>query len=234
MLGSLLDLILPPVCSLCDGGIIEGAVCVPCGVKLSEQEITSPACAVCGIPFLYSPSTGHTCGECLTQAKPFVKAQSPFIYEGGVADAIHRFKYGGKDILGKPLGRLLAAKITLVEKIDLIIPVPLHKNRLRERGFNQALLLAREISKAFKAKVDYMNLKRVRETAQQINLKHEERKKNVAGAFELKDAPAVKGKTALLVDDVYTTGATLIECSKVLKKAGATVYAATLARAIKT
>jgi len=115
----------------------------------------------------------------------------------------------------------------------MIMAVPLHPKRLREREFNQSILLAREISKALKLPLILNNLQRIRWTRPQIELKGKERLMNVKGAFTLRDPKEVKGKSILLIDDVYTTGATVQECSKVLKKAGAEkIYVLTLARVV--
>jgi ComF family protein len=117
--------------------------------------------------------------------------------------------------------------------LDYLIPVPLHPKRLRERGFNQALLLGKALEDIPPAKIKPGLLKRVRHTPPQVHLNPDERRQNVQGAFALKDPSGVRGKNILLVDDVFTTGATVNECARVLKKAGAgrvTVY--TLARVV--
>lgn len=165
-------------------------------------------------------------------------ARSIAEYNGVLLEAIHKLKYNGKTSLAKPLGLMMAEKLSSalsphssVLTFDLIVPIPLHKKRLKERGFNQSLLLAREVAKRHHIKMDYLNFKRVRFTEPQINLKGDERLKNVRGAFLVKDARVFKKMRILLIDDVYTTGATVMECSKVLKKAGAKdVYVLTLAR----
>ncbi|MBI4526449.1 MAG: ComF family protein [Deltaproteobacteria bacterium] len=116
---------------------------------------------------------------------------------------------------------------------DAIIPVPLHRKRLRWRGFNQAVVLAREVSRAWNVPVDPFVLSRTRETPPQTQLTEEERRKNVRGAFVLNRKKSVKRKVLLLVDDVYTSGATARECSRVLRRAGAKeVHVLTLARAV--
>ena len=112
------------------------------------------------------------------------------------------------------------------------MPVPLHLKRLRQRGFNQSLLLARHVADRLQCELDFLSLRRVRYTLPQTGLGKDERRKNVRGAFHLKDPEIVKGKTVLLVDDVATTGNTLNECSRVLKKAGCNeVFCLVLARA---
>ena len=113
------------------------------------------------------------------------------------------------------------------------MPVPLHPQRLKARGFNQSLLLARELSRLTSFPLSCKNLRRARDTGQQVGLKTDERKRNVAGAFMLENTALFKGKKALLVDDVMTTGATLNECARLLKNAGSEVFALTVARTVK-
>jgi len=174
------------------------------------------------------------CGECITAPPPFALARSVFAYEGPVKEAIHLLKYSGRTALGAPLGGLLGlVSGALPAPPGLVMPVPLHRRRLRERGFNQSLLLAREASRIFSAPLVYDNLKRARCTEQQINLTHAQRAANVNGAFALERPFEAEGMAVALVDDVYTTGATIRECARVLNEAGATVYALTLARAVK-
>lgn len=232
MLSALLNIFFPPVCPLCEEEIRKELLCGNCLAGFTAEKITSPACTVCGTPFT-SAGPDHVCGECLANDNPFKEARSSFIYGGKVHDAVHSFKYGGKTILAGPLGRMMAdTAASISTRPDLIVPVPLHKKRLKDRGFNQSLLLAREIARAMSVNVDYLNLERIRFTEQQVTLAIKERHANVAGAFGVKRPDGFMGRRVLLVDDVYTTGATIKECSKVLKKAGAEVSVVTLARAV--
>jgi ComF family protein len=140
-------------------------------------------------------------------------------------------KYRREERLASYLGRRMA-QAESSRPYDLIVPIPLHKNRLRERGFNQALLLAREIGKAWKTEVDPFLLVKARPTPPQAALKGEERRKNLRGAFEVRRPERIEGKRVLLVDDVCTTGATLEEAFRTILKAGAQeVEALVLARA---
>ncbi len=126
----------------------------------------------------------------------------------------------------------MAERVRLVSNVDMIMPVPLHAKRLRQRGFNQALLLAHRMSERHGLPLVYDNLIRQRSTRPQVELKGDERIKNVKGAFTLRQPGKVEEKNIILVDDVFTTGATMNECAQVLKQAGAThVTAFTLARA---
>jgi ComF family protein len=149
---------------------------------------------------------------------------------------VQKFKYGRKVSLGKSLGRLMTQGCEEFLRechVDLIIPVPLHAKRLRWRGFNQSLLLARQVSRLYGVPVDPFTLCRARETAPQTELSEDERRKNVRGAFATSAEKSLKGRSVLLVDDVYTSGATVNECSRVLIRDGAReVTVLTLARAI--
>ena len=138
-------------------------------------------------------------------------------------EVIHRFKYDGKTFLARPLARMLIGpgkELTRLHRIDTIVPVPLHYRRLRQRGFNQASLLARRLGSLLQLPVDYSNLKRTRWTEPQIGLSRKQRAANVKGAFSLKARQKVEGKGILLVDDVFTTGETVNQCVEVLKNAG--------------
>jgi ComF family protein len=151
-------------------------------------------------------------------------------------EAIHMFKYGKKTSLCRPLG-LLARETFFrfwdVSAIDLLVPVSLHVKRLRERGFNQAHLLIRRWAKEEEIPFDGRALSRDRWTEPQTSLSRTERQKNIRGAFSVRHSEQIKGRKILLVDDVYTTGATVNECARVLMKAGAQrVDVLTLARAV--
>ncbi|MGH7774426.1 MAG: ComF family protein [Candidatus Binatia bacterium] len=156
--------------------------------------------------------------------------------EHPLREVVRRFKYGRKVALGKPLGRLMARDCSDFfqgHPWDAVVPVPLHPRRLRWRGFNQAVILAREVSRLWHLPMDPFILLRSRETLPQTQLPEEERRKNVRRAFSLNPARSVEGKTLLLVDDVYTSGATVNECSRTLMRAGAKeIHVLTLARTV--
>jgi len=151
-------------------------------------------------------------------------------------ESIQRFKYNSETHLTSSLGGLLSnfAREWIPNPKDfLIVPVPLHRSRLRERGFNQSLLLARVLSSDLGTPLDYLSLIRKRNTRAQTGLKKEERKKNVKDAFSITYPLIIKNKKIILVDDVFTTGYTLNECSRTLKKSGATtIICLTLARTL--
>jgi ComF family protein len=156
-------------------------------------------------------------------------------YESVLLEAIHDLKYRGRIATGVALGNLLASYIGQylpVQDYDLVIPVPLHKKRLRERGFNQSLIIAKSIARNFSLTIDFQSLRRLTYTEPQINLGRKERESNVRNAFAVVREKAVADSRILLVDDVYTTGSTVKECARTLLKSGAkSVAVATLARA---
>ena len=241
VLKKIIDLIYPPRCHICKKFLWENRVekdhkellfCQPCFDGFPE--ITSSLCPICGRPLAALDEEDHVCEDCLRKRPFFDKAGAPYLYEGGLMSAIHQFKYDGKSYMAGSLGHLLALFARKWSKeIDdcLIMPVPLHPKRLRERGFNQSLLLARYMASMLVAELDFLSLRRIRYTRLQTGLKSNERRKNVRRAFELKDRQPVKGRTIVLVDDVATTGNTLNECARVLKKAGCDkVFCLVLAR----
>ncbi|MDD5712922.1 MAG: ComF family protein [Smithellaceae bacterium] len=157
-------------------------------------------------------------------------------YEGVLKDAIHLFKYGRMVNLGEVMGEMLAGLIERSVNVfdySLIIPVPLHVSRLRERGFNQAAVLARTAARRLSLALDPAALKRVRNTAPQVEMDKDDRRANVRGAFAL-GGSSVPGKGIIVIDDVYTTGSTIKECCRVLERGKAKQVAVfTVARAIQ-
>ena len=232
---AVLDFFLPAKCPLCGLSSDPSAPDRPCPVCLSQVKFfSSPRCFRCGIGFPSLSDVDHLCSECLTEERHFSRARAVCGYEGAIMEAISRLKYGGVTRLAKPLGNLLAEyqdpEFSLSDN-DLVIPVPLHTRRLRERGFNQSLLLARQVSRRRSIPLNFTALHRTRETQPQTQLTGAERRKNVRGAFEVRKAEALEGKRILLIDDVFTTGATVQECASVLLGAGASeVHVLTLAR----
>lgn len=214
--------------------LIAQYFCESCQKELTL--IASPFCSKCGIPFVSRQGDNHTCSACLLEKKYFRRARAFGVYEGSLLEAIHRLKYKKKTLLSRPLSAL--ARETFfrfwgVDTIDLIVPVPLHVKRLRERGFNQAHLLVIRWAKREGIPLDGLTLYRGRWTEPQTTLSRTERQKNMKGAFLLRHKERIKGRRILLVDDVYTTGTTVNECARVLIKAGAEfVDVLTLARAV--
>jgi ComF family protein len=231
----LADVVFPPGCILCGAFMDEHShpsFCPHCFSQIPF--IQSPQCTCCGLPFLDKEGEDHLCGECIASEQFFSVARSLGKYDSVLLEAIHLFKYRGKVTVGKALGRLMTEheyRNVTIRDYTLIIPVPLHKKRLRERGFNQSLILARELSLCFSIPLDFSLLKRTVHRKPQTMLKKKERLANVKGAFEVKSAEKIKGKKILLVDDVYTTGSTVKECARVLlQNQAAEVAVLTLAR----
>jgi ComF family protein len=230
-LKSLIDLIYPPRCPICqaflkDQNSLQGVQGLPfCEACLKDfTEIQSPICPLCGRPFSDGIEQDHVCEDCIRKRPSYDIARAPYLYDGALMTAIHELKYAQRSHLADPLGSLLAsfAQTWIGElKRSLIMPVPLHPRRLRARGFNQSLLLARCVASKTGSELDFLSLRRTKFTKPQTGLTSEERKRNVRRAFEVVKPELVKGRTILLVDDVATTGSTLNECAKALKRAGA-------------
>jgi ComF family protein len=222
--------------------LIKPFLCDQCCQTITLLE--SPLCRVCGMPFKSRQGENHTCGTCITSPQWFDLARSCGQYDEGLKDLIHWFKYRNLPQLAHPLGVLLAWGIKTYfndQAIDIIVPVPLHPRRMRSRGFNQAYLLARKamadgVYQNSCTKVPHLVKKllvRVRATRPQTGLGRDLRRKNIRNAFKVTCKEDVKGKSVLLVDDVYTTGATVNECARILKRSGANqVVVLSLARAI--
>ena len=238
---NLLNFLLPPTCHICKLPIKEynnPYICRFCWEKI--KFIEEPVCPCCGMPFKSNvtliKSPDFLCGECREKKRYFTKTIAVGVYEGTLSEAIHIFKYQKKQTMVKHLNAMITdALLQRLADSDMIIPVPLHKRRLNERGFNQSLLIAHYLSKRLCIPISIDGLQRVRWTRPQIELSKDERLKNVRGAFAmgagLKPVHTIKEKKIVLVDDVYTTGATVNECAKVLKKAGASeVVVFTIAR----
>jgi ComF family protein len=205
---------------------------------LSEiRWIEPPFCSICGIPFISKEVESHPCGACVTHRKYFTMARSLGVYEGSLQEAIHHWKYEGKTNLTPFFSEWMAEGLKRYWKpdsFDFLIPVPLHTQRLRERGFNQALLLVKELSRRTGIPYRKTILQKKKPTIPQVNLSGTEREKGLRGAFQVIGKEELLGKSVLLVDDVYTTGATVNECSKVLLRWGAErVNVLTLAHAVK-
>ncbi len=238
LLRRVLDLVLPSTCAYCNSPTEASAVPFFCSACWSDFSVLSgPFCPSCGRPFesseALSHSPDHVCQSCRMKPPRFDQALSVGYFEGSLREAVHQFKYRPCHALGKPLGAWMSGNLRVLTSIDSIMPVPLHRSRLRRRGFNQALLLAYPLSRDNDMPLCFDNLWRVRPTRPQVELSGEDRIKNVAGAFALRRPLEVAGASVLLVDDVFTTGATLNECANVLKIAGAaSVTALTLARAL--
>ena len=208
------------------------ARCLGCGAQLGSSRppllcrncragillISRPFCPCCG-----APGAAQRCRNCQQHPFAFDRARSLAAYQEPIRSLIHQLKFNGK-LAGLSSFAALAKEANaaaLFHEPDLILPVPLHISRLRWRGFNQSLLLAKACFPAWNKKMQPDLLQRHRATVPQTRLDGTKRRSNLAGAFSLREPKAVKGRRILLVDDVHTTGSTLHECAKVLREAGA-------------
>ena len=209
------------------------AFCCPDCLK-DFVAISSPICECCGMMFKGREDDDHLCGDCLTQPKAFRRARAAMVYDHQLMTVIQRFKYAGKTQLARPLGLLILGAYLRHwqnEKVDLILPIPLHPQKMRSRGFNQSYLLIDSWKSVSKPMVDELNaipiktdvLVRNKATLPQTGLGRQQRLHNIKGAFEVRIPEKVSGKNVLLVDDVYTTGATVNECARMLLEAGAQI-----------
>ncbi len=214
-------------------------LCRSCVDQFSS--IAPSFCRYCGNPFQSPVSENHVCGRCITHPRSYEQIRSAGVYQDALMQTIHQLKYGGKIQLARPLGRLLfGAFVQYFNDIamDWIVPVPLHRSKLRSRGFNQVTLLLKEWPNLAKTKIlsiDFNGrlLKRIRKTPSQTGLGRKNRQSNIKGAFKVLDPEAVCKKQVMLVDDVLTTGATVEECAKTLLNHGAAgIYILTLARVL--
>jgi ComF family protein len=215
---NVLEFFLPRLCLFCGAAVGEeaaAAVCPECEAQIDWVE--SPLCTCCGRMFDSRDGADRVCGDCQAEPPPFARARAAAIYERPVPQAMHgeqafiaitRFKFNNQMAFLSVMQSWLRRPICmeLVADADLLVPVPLHPKRLKHRGFNQALLLARAFPES---PLGREALVRTRHTVPQVGLKPQERKVNVKGAFAVSEPARVKGKRVLLVDDLYTTGATV-------------------------
>lgn len=232
----LVDLIYPPRCPVCGGFFTREAGDMICSGCLGDlRRVGSPMCRRCGVPFGEGPESDRLCEACLREPPAYEAARALYLYEDKAIQAVHSFKYSGRTVLAEYFGPMLArlAREWLPAGMKpLVMPVPLHPRRLRERGFNQSLLLARHVAAGGGCELDYAVLRRVLNTPSQSALDREHRRENVRSAFAVKKPGVVKDRDVILVDDVSTTGSTLDACSRALLKSRARrVFGLTLARA---
>ncbi|WP_158751002.1 ComF family protein [Acidobacterium sp. S8] len=238
--------LFPAPCRLCGESLLHLSrvpVCNSCWQQLPEQN--EILCAICGEALGiqdFGEADRLLCRFCRTTAPPFERAVAHGLYQDKLRELLHLLKYDGMEPVSAPLGQLLARQIAAVEGIPkklVVVPVPLFRSKHRQRSFNQAELLARAAIKAlrqarpeWKLSVAAGVLERRRATESQAGLTPHQRRANVRGAFFVSAPEKIKGADLLLIDDIYTTGATARACAQALRRAGAaSVYVATVARA---
>lgn len=228
------------------------AACAQCGTALADDPVASfcracwrtitplsgARCARCDRPFGSSAATSHSpehlCQSCLLRPPSYTRAWTLYPYIPPLQNAIHLLKYRRSVALTPALGRLIIDAWPAMEPVDRIMPVPLHPRRLREREFNQSLLLADWVARRWRIPVSFANLIRLVPSTPQTTLSRKQRLKNLRGAFAVRRPDAVRNHRILLIDDVWTTGATMNECAKTLRKAGSgPVFALTVARTME-
>jgi ComF family protein len=243
---SLCCALFPALCRLCGESLLRfsrAPVCDSCWKQLPEQ--SGCLCSICGEALGvgdFGAGDGQLCRACRVSAPPFVRAVAHGLYEDRLRELLHLLKYAGMEPVADHLGELLARQVLAVEGMPakmLVVPVPLFRAKRQQRGFNQAELLAQAAVKALRrARPEWTLtvatgvLERRRATQSQAGLTPHKRRANVRGAFFAPFPDKLKGADVLLIDDIYTTGATARACAQALRRAGArSVHVATVARA---
>lgn len=219
----ILDSVLPPSCLVCSEPVqADGQFCAVCFGKVNF--ITSPFCACCGVPFNFQPAFGaeHLCMACNESHPAYTMARAAILYDESARRMILPFKYGDRAESAPNLARLMVrAGGSLLQSADLLVPVPLHVSRLRQRRYNQAALLAKALAKQTGKPVELDALVRTRETRKLEGMDVPTRRQELDNAITFKPQKHMKGKRVLLIDDVMTTGATAHQCARALRAAGA-------------
>ncbi len=235
-LDPLIDLLFPPACFLCMERLASSdqTVCADC--RDAWEAMPRPRCSICGSIGARRKKSGG-CDECPPAPIGFETARGAFRYIGPAAETVKTFKFGGRVALGPVMGRAMLPMfmdeiVMETGPVDYLIPVPLHFTRFLMRGFNQSLLISRELSRLTGVPTLERVLHRIKRTRKQSLLDPKERHANVLDAFAVSDPNVVRGKRIILIDDVYTTGATINACGLALNASGAeSVNAYTFARA---
>jgi len=230
--GMALDVVLPPRCLAC-GAIVQqpGTLCGACWRELTF--LTEPMCARCGFPFEVAPAGEPLCGACIARPPAFAHARAALTYDTGSRGLVTAFKHADRTDAAPAFAAWMTRVLGDLPRPGVIVPVPLHRRRLLRRRYNQAALLARELSRRLGVPAVPDALVRRRDTASQGTLAPAARRRNLAGAFapHPERMQHVRGQRVLLVDDVFTTGATVEACTRVLERSGAEgVDVVTLAR----
>ena len=222
-MGAALDFVLPPRCPVSEELVDRQGVLAP-QVWRELRFIADPKCRKCGYPFDFEMENDALCMSCQTSDVDYDRARSALAYEGVTRDLILRFKHGDQThVVSLFIPWLRQAGADILPETDLFVPVPLHRWRLLKRRYNQSALIAKALAKSTGVPLFLDALMRVKATVPQGYMNAGQRQRNVSGAFAVNPArqSQVAGKTVTIIDDVYTTGATVSQCARTLKLAGA-------------
>ncbi len=234
---NVLDLVYPPLCILCREPVADpDSLCPSCWREL--HFIDGPVCAACGLPFEVDPGDDTLCAACVAHPPSFDKARAILRYDDASKKPVLALKHADRLDLVPAFGRWLERTgRPLLAQVDMVVPVPLHRLRLWKRRYNQSAEIARMVARLAGVAVEPLVLRRIKPTPSQGTMPSAQaRRRNVRGAFAVPGAyrESVRGKRALLVDDVLTTGATANSCARALKRAGAvSVFVLALARVVR-
>lgn len=231
-----LQMFFPANCMACNATVAKmGSICASC--FNSMQVLTAPECSKCGEAFEYNidfASEDIICNNCENHPPIYDCAKAIWAYDDFSSNIVKNFKFGDKTAIAPYLGKILSQRGNeLIDKADIIAPVPLHYKRLRQRRYNQAALLCNHINNKYRHKLQLDLLVRTEYTIPQVELPYNKRQQNVENAFTLnqKYNSKIQDKTILLIDDVITTGATVNSCANILKSQGANeIYVLTLTK----
>jgi competence protein ComFC len=217
--------LIPEVCLFCGSGNLEGSTSICPECRTSLRWVLSPICSVCGRPLsTFEKERLDLCGACISNPPVYDMARYGLYYENLVRVAITRFKFNASLYSSRPLADLLIETFNrhyIKQNFDVILPVPVHTRRLMARGFNQVTILSQKLATATGIPLDRTNLVKTKNTDPQVRLSRAKRLLNLTNAFQINNKKTIVKKRVLIVDDVSTTGATINEVSKVVRKAGA-------------
>lgn len=218
LLRLLIETLYPPRCAICRAAGFNGMdICAGC---YRDLPWIASSCEMCALPLAHDAASDILCGRCQIKAPRFDSSLSLFRYEASAMKLVQQLKFNQKLAVSRLLGQMLLQKIVEQQIVqpECIVPVPLYRRRLRQRGFNQSIELARPLAKALGIPIDTRSVVRARDTRPQTGLDRDSRRKNIKGAFEILIPPS--HSHVAIIDDVVTTGSTANELARILKRAG--------------